>query len=270
MKHLLFSAGLAALLGTQSPVWANENDLSEAGALYQQGAYEEALSLIRSPEDLDGLLLRAEIQSMRILLGFCDDPRAVNAEARALAREVLELDPDNREARIQMALTEGFALRMTPPRQAFRSGAPRDLKKTIVALTQDVEGDARVPALYAAWHLGIVRRAGGWGSRFYGAKLEDGIALYEQAIQMDPQDAIIHSTYAMTLLAMDAEKYKPRATELLKYVAALNVESAIDIEIQNRAAGMLAIIDDDEDLQKIVTDYLDNVESMMGLEDAKL
>ncbi|MEM9599485.1 MAG: hypothetical protein AAF926_00560, partial [Pseudomonadota bacterium] len=107
-------------------------------------------------------------------------------------------------------------------------------------------GDPRADALYGAWHLGIVRAAG--DGRF-GASLEEGMAHYDAAIAAMPQDIVIMSNYAFSLIVMDDPALLPRATELLHRIEATEPVGATERETRDRMLSLLTVIDDLDALQ---------------------
>ena len=100
------------------------------------------------------------------------------------ARAALALNPDSVDARLQLAVVYGMRGRRASLAEAFaRNYAPRGrrLIDEALALAPD---SAEAEAVLGAWHLEIIRRSGRVGALAYGARVEQGIAAFERALQL--------------------------------------------------------------------------------------
>jgi len=173
---------------------------------------------------------RAEVQdasssslafAARALMAACiTDPAAANLNvwldrAEAAARSALMLDESSVEARLQWALVLGVRGRRAGIAEAVsRNYAPRGrrLIERAIALEPD---NAWAHALMGGWHLEVLRRGGRTGARLYGARLARGLAEFERARDLSPNDAMIAVQYAIALIELDAQIYGDRARALL-------------------------------------------------------
>ena len=185
--------------------------------LYAQGQFLAAAERAEAQETSPTSLAFAA----RALMAACiTDPDATSLDswldrAEAAARNALALDESSVEARLQWALVLGVRGRRAGIAEAVsRNFAPRGrrLIERAIALEPD---NAWAHALMGGWHLEVLRRGGRSGARLYGARLATGLAEFERARDLAPQDAMIAVQYAIALIELDPEIYGDRARALL-------------------------------------------------------
>lgn len=168
--------------------------------------------------DIDALLLRAED----------------NARAGLAAGEP--------GARLQLALALGLKGRRASIADALRHGYAREGRALIDAALRATPRDAWAQALDGAWNLEIVRRGGEIGARYFGASAKAGVAAYERARALAPDDAAITYQYALALLELDGARYAQKAAVLLDQVRDCASDDAFETAIKQEARRVRAVL----------------------------
>jgi hypothetical protein len=232
---------------------------SDIRALIDAGDYIEARSHAQNLHTAGGYALAAESLNGQILLGEVDDLNKQAKLALALAEQALALDPAHYNARLQQALADGFVTRTTGSIKAWRKKMPLKTLALIVAFNRDYPDDARGQALYGAWHLGVIRKAGlKRGGKMFGASLEEGKRLYRGAIARAPHDVLVRTNYIMSLLALDEiELHSSDKKTALADILLMSTNTDIDRKIQARAQEVSDNLDDRKRARKLAERFLD-------------
>ena len=127
----------------------------------------------------------------------------------------------------------------------------------IQSFRTDYPDDPRGMALEAAWHMGIVRKAGKNSEKWFGASLTEGQRLYELAIKANPNDILVVTNYAMSLLVLNAQDYADKVRPTLESVLKLTPTNDLDRKIQMRAKEVLVIYEDHKQVEKLAAKFLD-------------
>ncbi len=240
--------GLAlCLLSALLPIWrapdalAETSDLLQAIRLYESGEFEAAAQLARGGHDSESLTLAARAQLA--YLSYVDRQAAsfTRLEAcAALAKRAIALDPQNVEAHLQYVVALGFMGRVAGNIRAHLAGYATDARTHLdTALKLDPQnGWAR--GMLGAWHMEIVRKGGGFlAGSVYGAKLDEGIALYRQALQLDPENPVLHYEFGLALAAQDMRRFGSEAEKQLREAITLPARNAFEGLAQQRAQQLL-------------------------------
>ena len=247
---------IAALMFTAVPAWANSPQ--EVRGLIAAGEYETARVTAESLDTAEGYALAAESLSAQILLGEVEKLNKRSKEARELAEIALALDPEHYNARLQYALSDGFVTRTSNNLTAWRKKLPMKTLGKIGTFRQAYPEDPRGLALEAAWHMGVMRKAGVKnGEKWFGASLEEGERLYAQARRLAPNDVLIETNYAMALLVLDTDTYGPQMKPVLEAVAAMPANDDLYKKVQDKAATVLAAYGDDKQVKRLAGRFLD-------------
>ncbi|GAM98321.1 putative tetratricopeptide repeat family protein [alpha proteobacterium U9-1i] len=200
-------------------LWAQPASAEPPGAavrLYTQGQFLAAAERAEAQTSPSSLAFAA-----RALMAACiTEPDAANLNAwlnraERAAREALQLDTNSVEARLQWALVLGVRGRRAGLTEAVsRNYAPRGRRLIEQAIALE-PNNAWAHALMGGWHLEVLRRGGRTGARLYGARLTTGLAEFERARDLAPDDAMIMVQYAIALIELDANLYGDRARALL-------------------------------------------------------
>lgn len=226
------SALIVAMLAAAT-LWAGgavaEAPAGEASRLYATGEYMAAADAASNHDTSANLAFAA-----RALLTLCvttedtGDVATLLDRAERLARAALNRDPESVDARLQLALVYGMRSQRASIAEAFaRNYAPRGRRLIEQALARAPD-DARAYALLGAWHLEVLRRGGHAGAFAYGARFADGVAAFEHAMRLAPDDPTIPLHYAVALTQLDAEAHSARVQTLLQTARTLAPRDALE------------------------------------------
>ena len=248
---LIFVAVLLA-----APVWANS--AAEVRGLIASGEYETARTLAENLETAEGYALAAESLSAQILLGEVSKLNKKSKQARELSEKALALDPALYDAKLQYALSDGFVTRTSGDIKAWRKKLPSKTLAVIQDFRAAFPDDPKGLALEGAWHLGVIRKTGEKnGGKWFGASLAEGERLYAEARAKAPNDVLIETNYALSLLVLDRDSYAPQVRPLLEAVATMPVPDDLYRKVQMKAAKILAASDDLKTMEKMAERFLD-------------
>lgn len=237
---------MSGLLAAPSAVDAQDLQtvpmMSEARAALDRGEFDHALGLSQSLGTPEALILAAEALSSKILLCETSHQRREAKQARQYAEQALLQDPENFEALLQYALAEGFVTRASNPISVWRKKMPQKLLESVTRLKNAAPDDGRADALLGAWHFGIIRKAGEKnGAKWYEASIASGRQAYEAALVARPDDLIITSNYAFSLLDFDPDTYNETARDMLLRAAAQTPRDVVEAGVQNRVKQILTL-----------------------------
>ena len=232
--------------------------VAEARQALRVGNFDLAASAAPQLGTTEARLIAAEALSAKVLLGMAEDDKDTARKALALSESVLLEDPNNKEARFQYALADGFITRATSPFSAWRKKLPQKTKVIVDDLIERSPEDGRAHALLGAWHLGILRKTGDKnGKKWFDADPSLGQAAYETALLLRPDDIIIRSNYALSLAELDFETHKTRAREMLVTALAAQPKDAVERDVQLRMREVLNLWGDDTARAERIEQFLD-------------
>ena len=239
-----------------APAWANTAE--DARELITLGDYETARAIAQNLNTAEGYAMAAESLSAQILLGEVDKLNKTSKQARELSERALALDPSHYNARLQYALADGFVTRTSGNLTAWRKKLPTKTLATIQEFRAAHPNDVKAMALEGAWHLGVIRKTGEKnGGKWFGASLAEGERLYAEARAKAPNDVLIETNYALSLLVLDAEKYGPQVRPILESVANMPAPDDLYRKVQSKAAKVLAAYGDMDEAEKLAGRFLD-------------
>ena len=219
---------------------------SDVQSALNSGRYTQAAQLGEALATPEALAVAAESLNAQILLCRIEDPKKSARQARKLAERALKIDPVHPNALLQYALAEALVTRRSSPITVWRKKLPQKLLENIQAYKNVRPNDPRIEAFIGAWHFGIVRRAGPKRAKdWYGASVEDGITAYEYALKLHPDDMIIATNYAFSILEHNPEKYAPQAIEILNHVTNSKTDNVLERDLQKLIRDMLDLMKDD-------------------------
>jgi hypothetical protein len=236
-RTLLSAALLAAALGS-----ASAQPPPAALAHYTAGRFLDAANdAARRPQSADSLAFAARSLLAACVMGAADCP-ALLSRAEQLARTALRLAPRSVEARLQLAVVYGMRGRRASAGEAFaRRYAPRGrrLIEQALAIAPD---NAEARALLGVWHLEVLRRGGRLGAMVYGARVGAGVAAFDRALVLAPEDSMIKLHYAAALLCLDFPRNEAQVRRLLAAVSASEPHSALDTHARTLSQRLLQLI----------------------------
>lgn len=253
MRKTLFIL-LTLLLAT--PAWANS--AAEVRGLIASGDYETARMTATSLQTAEGYALAAESLCAQILLGEVSKLNKQSKKARALSEQALALDPALYNAKLQYVLSDGFVTRTSGDLTAWRKKLPSKTLAVIQDFRAAYPDDPKGLALEGAWHLGVLRKTGEKnGGKWFGASLAEGERLYAEARAKAPNDVLIETNYALSLLVLGRDAYAPQVRPLLEAVAAMPANDDLYRKVQGKAAKILAASEDLKTMEKMAERFLD-------------
>jgi len=259
-KKYIAAFFLGLMVFTLSAV-ASALSTDEVRALIHAGEYEKGRVLAVQMESAEGYSLAAESLSAQIMLGEVDKLNKQSKKAREYAKMALAIDPGLYEARLQYALADGFVTRTSGDLTAWRKRLPTKTYDVIQEFRADYPDDARATALEAAWHFGIIRKTGiKNGHKWFGASLEAGNQIYQDAITRRPSDIIIKANYFMALQALNKkiDIHDPVAARItINDILDLPATMDLDLKVQAQLRGLLAVIDDPKAVRTYAEKFLD-------------
>lgn len=232
-KSLLF---LLVLLFAFSPVQAAERSLAAAQSEFDAGNFAEAAVLARKLRTAKGDALASRAEAVRGQFMAEGDERLRRFRiALADGRRAVSRAPDLPEAHLAVAVALGLVARCEGGMHAHFEGLGTEARTEIdEALALD-DGNAWAHAALGGWHLEIVYEGGLLGAAIYDASAKAGIASYERALTLDPENISIAWQYAYQLVGLGGEANLTRAEALLGEMTARPPETALE-EILARSA----------------------------------
>lgn len=238
---------LTAIVSCALAASAHAEPPSNALRAYAIGDYMSAAAVAEAQPSSSSSMAFAARALMAACLTTSDrsqiDPLLDRAESAA--QNALTLDPASVEGRLQLALTLGVRARRANIAEAMAHNyAPRGHRLLQEALSREPD-NAWAHELLGAWNLEVLRRGGTTGAALYGARLSTGMAEFERAHALAPDDPMITLHFAVALLELDHAKYADRARSLLEAATASTPRDAFETQTLARAREVAAILSSD-------------------------
>jgi hypothetical protein len=211
--------------------------------LYRSGDYGRAAETATVKGGADNLVIASRAYLAQVVI----DPHRADADqlvARALsaAERALAGAPDSVEARLQLAAAIGVKGRRSTLSAALRGGyAPRS-KRLIEEALARAPNEPWGRALLGGWHLEVLRRGGRIGALALGARLNEGVAAFERARALAPDDPAIATHYALALLSLNAERFGSRIRTLLDAAGDCVARDAFEAHLIREARRLDALL----------------------------
>ena len=207
---------------------------------YEAGDWAYAQSLGTETADADSLALASQAALTPLLLGDMVEADRLEKRDRArtagaLAHSALDIDPDHAGAHLSLAAALSYEARYTNPLAAALARLPQRARTHTERAVALAPSDPWAQALLGAWHLEVVRRA---GERTFGADSETGLQHYRAAAAIADTPDIPYS-FALALLARDAETHGEEAIALLDRAVAMETDAAFETAMRADAAELL-------------------------------
>lgn len=165
--------------------------------------------------------------------------------AESAARQAMQLDPNSVEGRLEMALAFGVRARQASIAEAIAHNyAPRGHRLILEALARE-PNNPWGHELLGAWHLEVLRRGGSAGAAAYGARLATGIAEFDRARALAPDDPMIALHYAVALIELDPQHYAGQVRRLLDAATATSPHDAFETHVMAQARELAAVLEHD-------------------------
>jgi hypothetical protein len=209
--------------------------------LWAQGKYEEAIAAGLADKSADGLsaAARAAVSKMTLQTALC---LPCIERAEDLSRQALAAEPKAAVSSFCLAGALAYHGRMIGTINVQSAAIGNQARKTLEEAIAAHPDDARLIAGMAIWNFEVVRAGGSMLARLvYGATMDRGLALYDEAFKLSPNDMLINYQYGLSLSAYDPDEYKSKIEAAWMRVATAHPQNAYDEEMKSRVAKLLAL-----------------------------
>ncbi|MFO1186014.1 MAG: hypothetical protein U1E87_00265 [Alphaproteobacteria bacterium] len=249
----LVAPALADDLATCAGSTANAMEL-----FYCAGSYNRSVMLAEGEMTAPALAFAARARLAQAT--FETDPKGAAADvdtAADLARRALKLEADNTEAHLQLAIALGLKGRRLGPLRAHFLGLGAEARRHIDAVLKHEPQNPWALSILGAWNIEIADRGGAAGRLIYGASREAGLAAYNRAVALAPDNLILQYERALTILAADPDGLWPDALSGFECVENLAPRDVLETELRRRAVLLAAAIraDDGPRLAHLVSEF---------------
>jgi hypothetical protein len=203
--------------------------------LYEQGKYDAAIAAGIAQNNAAGFAIaaRSELAAETMRAARCIE---CIQRAQDYARKAIAADPKTADGHVFLAVALGREGRLlstfTVLRRAYPSKAKAELDAAIAA---DPKSYFAWSAL-GGWNIEIVHKGGARPAHLvYGASLEDGLAAFDKAFALAPDNVGLRYQYALTLSACDVNAYRARIEDALARAINGKPHGAYEAFVQARA-----------------------------------
>lgn len=224
------------------PVAAHAATAEEIFAAYAKGDYDQAVKLGEAAKTAPGYAIAARAVLADAVLRDAPCMPCLD-KAEKLSRQAVAADPRHAFGQVWLAVSLGYQSRITGKVRARLRDAPGQSKTALdAALAAEPKNAFAVSAL-GGWNIEIVRGGGSYLARLlYGATEAEGIALFDRAVKLAPDNVAVHYQVALSLLGFDDEKYRSRIAAELRAAIASNPATSYEKAMQARAGELLGLI----------------------------
>tara|TARA_R110002073_G_scaffold63770_6_gene159833 strand:- start:1796 stop:2641 length:846 start_codon:yes stop_codon:yes gene_type:complete len=196
---------------------AASSDLATARAIFASGDFPRAAEEARSTNTAEGLALAARAGLVHAnLVAAPQDRLKFIEQAEEDAGAAIAAEPDFAEGHLQLAVALGIKARLEGRLMAYTEGYADEGRAHLEYVAVREPDNPWMQALLGAWHLEISEVGGFLGRTIYGADIDAGIAAYDRALALRPDDLVIVYQGALQLAALGDEPFRSRAMSLLQ------------------------------------------------------
>jgi len=202
--------------------------------MLESGGLAAAWQAGSASSELDDLIAAAEAANLMAQYQVSgDDKKKIWLErAQAAARRAVNLYPDSAEAYYQLAQAQAEVIRYVGVWGKITLASA--IKENLDACLKRDPNHARAHMGLALWHLQLAKRGLGW---LYGASTTAVIPLFEQAVELAPNNIEIRKNYGFALIELAKYDAARRQLEQALALPALTVPDRLH---QARARQLLA------------------------------
>ncbi|MEO1311853.1 MAG: hypothetical protein AAFV51_12955 [Pseudomonadota bacterium] len=244
MRSFLIALCLVLASG---PAFAADAASRDAERLFAEGRYEAAATRC-GPADVADCWATAARAVLAASYFSRDSKERLAAAKRAenLAREALARDDRHVEGHIELGLALGRrGAEISAIKAHVLRLAPRARKNIERALELDPES-AWALAVLGGWHLEVIRRGGGG---VYRATIEGGVAAFEKAMRLEPENPAIAYQFGLMLTALDDPALDVKARSAFEAALQGAARTAFEQALQDDAMKAAAALDAAPDLR---------------------
>ena len=205
---------VCAILGAQT---ADAAIPARAQQAYTDGRYIMAATLCEAEGSGEAMAFAAQARIADAITR--DDGVCLECLVRAeeTAQTAINRDPKLAEAYVQLAVAMGFHGRLVSAMDAQAEGLAERGRAAIDKALELEPSNIWARASLGGWHLEIVHRAGAFlAGALYGAHEDEGLKLFREALADDPGSLVLRFHFALSILALDVEKYRGEAAQVLQ------------------------------------------------------
>lgn len=224
------------------PVAAHAATTEDIFAAYSRGDYDQAVKLGEGARTAPGYAIAARAVLADAVLR--DTPCMPCLEkAEKLSRQAVAADPKHAFGQVWLAVSLGYQSRITGKVRARLRDAPGQSKIALDAALAAEPRNAFAVSALGGWNIEIVRGGGSYLAKLlYGATEAEGMALFDRAVKLAPDNVAVHYQVALSLLGFDDEKYRTRIAAELRAAIASNPTTSYEKAMQGRANELLGLI----------------------------
>ena len=202
----------AALLAAGGFAHQSPAELADA---FARGDYLEAADAAEAAAGADDLAFAARALLAHCMTGADEPDAAIVDRASKDAEAALKIDPGHDEGRLQLAIALSLKSRAMDVLDAWNKGYGEKGRKLAIEVLKSDPGNFYAHGFLAVWNVEVRRRGGSIGAAFMGASLKEGRRHYDEAMRLAPDDVGIHWQYGRALAALDAQRPRDEAAEVL-------------------------------------------------------
>jgi hypothetical protein len=237
------AALLLPLLLSSGTAVAGENEV--LFALYAKGDYEEAARAGAATHTAYGYALAARAILAEEVLRPAPCLECLQ-RAEAVARQAVAADPKLADGQIWLAVALGYESRITGIISARLHQRPEQARDALEAAMKADPHNAYAVSALGGWNIEVVKGAGPFlAHRLYSATVTDGVALFDRAVKLAPDNVAVHFQIALSLAGFDADKWHARIAEELDVAIKASPQTAYEHAMQARAIELKAMLGGD-------------------------
>lgn len=210
--------------------------------LWAQGKYAEAIAFGLAEKSADGLSAAARAATTEMSLRVPPCSQCIQ-RAEDLSRKALAADPKGTVPSFCLAAALAYHGRMIGLMNTQSAALGSEAKKILEEAITAHPHDARLISGLAIWDFEVVRVSGPFLARIVlGASMDHGLALFDQAFKLSPDDTLLNYQYGLSLAAYDPDEYRTRIEAAWGRAATDTPQNAYDEEMKNNAVKLLALL----------------------------
>jgi hypothetical protein len=224
-------------------VWALTFGAANAATPYElfaQGRFDAAVAQGRALKTAEGFTTAARAELAHAAMSERPCPECLRS-AEKDARAAIAADPSYADAHVYLSGALGYEGRIIGKIKAQWRGYPQIAKQELDAALAADPNNAKAYAALGGWNIEIVRNGGAVPARMiFGAQADSGLADFQKAFALSPDDPAIRYQYALVLAGFDLVTYRSEIENALTKTQTLKARTAYESFVQARAKELQA------------------------------
>ncbi len=210
--------------------WPQDPAVLQAWVLFHNGEFEKAAEAgLKAGGDGITVANKATCIYANYLEGKEKTRLDLFLQAAERAQAQQEKDPDNANAWYWQAYALGRYSQGISVAKALAQGLGSKVKTALEQAIRLSPRHADAHTALAAFHAEVIDKVGSLiGSMTYGAKKDTGLALFKEALKLNPGSAIAMTEYANGMVMLEGDKRMKEATRLYEQAAATEPMDAME------------------------------------------